>query len=208
MKATFLAVFLAVSLTGCAESRNPIAPLSDATAAPELLGTWVTAPAGEQNPGCPFKAELRVRPVSTSDQKQFELMLIGSSVASPGKTSWTSSEGYVTRLPNGPFLNLLALAEGPEADLSEDEKRSFAKEKEGRYFEFVPYETQTIGATRLVKFGTGFGATLYSAGIAGKLAFDRPNSLITASSGEIARYVGSLSESDLFSSNCMFEKVE
>lgn len=209
LKILMFAALAALSLTACAGSRNPIAPLNAAIPTPELIGTWATAPADEQIYGCTdITAHLHIYPLDTPDKNKIELLVVVANVKAPEKVGWYALDGYATRLSNGPFLNLQVVALGPQGGASEGEKAFFEKALNEQYYFFTPYEVSRVGATPRIRLSYTIGEQLYNAGDAGKLAYDKKNQVIVASSDDIARYLSSLNESDPLSISCVFERIE
>lgn len=212
-KAATLAVVALLSLSGCALSRNPIAPLSSAIAAPELVGHWVTLPPASQPNFCPYvSGEIRTFPLDAPDKRQIEVLAVLTAPGPPEETEWFVVDGYATRLTNGTFLNLRPVAEGPEANISEANRSDFANaKKEGDYI-FVAYELQKIGSIPRLTLSY---VDLMNAGGSGRLAFEPKTHdfstitrVIADSSDHIASYIGTLTEADLFGSSCAFDRID
>ena len=205
------------SLAACTVtlSRNPIRPLEDAIPTPELLGTWVGkgCKPGEPEPG--QSIYLHVIPLRATDNKQFETVV--AQMRSDGtKSVWFVVDGYATALRNGLFLNLRlrVAAAGPSDRLTTDNKAELQEWQEYPYF-FASYEIYKAGSDRRLFIDFSIDEALGHAANNDLLSRDTPAEgeyggkvLVTDSSANIAKYLGSLDEAALFGDQCVFRKLE
>jgi hypothetical protein len=198
---------LGASLCACAarvSSLNPIGPLSSATEAPELVGTWVLAPEQPSNCGVALtRAELylHIYPESVPRSRKIEILANVISQDPPIESAWMTAEGYVTRLKNGPFVNLRLADIGP-AENYVDNKHAFDQLK-GKYL-FAAY-----------KAGRTPAAASLTVGLLSQSFFTKPpapqarghGALLVETSARLAAYIGTLSDAALFGESCVFRKA-
>jgi hypothetical protein len=80
---SLVALFVAVALAGCAASKNPLGPASDAVSEPRLAGVWAYEGGGDN------WEYLHILP--GDDGKQMQIVAVNQ-----GDKSWAVLDGYVT----------------------------------------------------------------------------------------------------------------
>ncbi len=180
----------AIALAGCAASKNPLGPPSEAVSEPRLAGVW----AGE---GDAASGEyLHILP--SDDGKQLQIVAVNQ-----GDKSWAVLDGYVTAVGERRFVNL-RLADA-DAGLMADVDKTGRKDSHPYSFAAYAFEGDDV-----LRIGYPVEA-LHQAVKDGRLAGETDGDydvFIGDSSATIAAVLGALDEATLFKQPKQYKRVK
>jgi hypothetical protein len=187
---TIGALLAAVALAGCAASKNPLGPASEAVSEPRLAGVWAYE-------GNDDRWEyLHILP--SDDGKQLQIVAVNH-----GDKSWAVLDGYVTAVGERRFVNLrLAAADaGLMADVDKTGR------KDGYPYSFAAYAFD--GDDRLT---IGYPLEpLHKAVQDGRLAGETNgdyDAFIADSAANVAAVLGALDDATLFNDPKHYRRVK
>ena len=187
---TIAVLLLAAALAGCAASKNPIGPASEAVSEPRLAGTWASE--GGDNRW----EYLHILP--SKDGQQLQIVAVNE-----GDQSWAVLDGYVTEASGHRFINLRLAA--ADAELTADVDKT--GHKDTHPYSFAAYafdgdDVLTIG--NLVEL-------LYNAVKDGHLAGETSGDydvFIADTSANIAKVLGGLDTPTLLKQSKHYRRVK
>jgi hypothetical protein len=187
---TLVALLLAAALAGCAASKNPIGPVSEAVGESRLAGTWVS------DSGDNRWEYLHILP--GKDGKQLQIVAVNE-----GDQSWAVLDGYVTEASGHRFINLRLAA--ADAELMADVDK--AGHKDTHPYSFAAYAfdgDDTLTVANPVEL-------LYQAVKDGHLAGETSGDydvFVADSSANIAKALGALDDATLFKQPKRYRRVK
>jgi hypothetical protein len=184
-------LLFAVGLAGCAASKNPLGPSSEALSEPRLAGVW--AYEGSGNDSWEY---LHILP--GDDGKQLQIVAVNQ-----GDKSWAVLGGYVTAVGDRRFVNLTLVA--ADAGLTADVDKT--GRKQSHPYSFAAYAFD--GDDRLT---IGYPVeALHQAVKDGRLAGETSGDydvFIGDSSANIAAILGGLDDAALFKDPKRYRRVK
>jgi len=187
---TLATLLMAVALAGCAASKNPLGPASDAVGEPRLAGVWTSeASAADWE-------FLHILP--SDDGKQLQIVAINQ-----GDKSWAVLDGYVTAVGQRRFVNLRVVA--ADAGLMADVEKS--GRKDSHPYSFAAY---ALDGDDVLRIGYPVEA-LYQAVKDGRLAGETSGDydvFIADSSANIADVLGALDDAALFKDPKHYKRIK
>ena len=177
---TLAALLMAVALAGCAASKNPLGPVSDAVGEPRLAGVWTS----EAN-----AADWEFLHILPSDDgKRLQIVAVNH-----GDKSWAVLDGSVTAVGQRRFVNLRLVA--ADAGLLADVDKTGRKDSH-------PYSFAAIAFDGDDSLTIGYPVeALYQAVKDGHLTGETSGDydvFIADSSANIAAVLGALDDATLF----------
>ena len=184
------ALLFAVVLAGCAASKNPIGPASEAIGEPRLAGTWAS------DGGDNRWEYLHILP--GKDGKQMQIVAVNE-----GDQSWAVLDGYVTEVGGHRFINLRLAA--ADAELMADADKSGQKDSHPYSFAAYAFEGDDVLAV-----GNPV-ELLYNDVKDGHLAGETSGDydvFVSDSSANIAAALGALDDAALFKQPKRYRRVK
>ena len=184
-------LLFAIGLAGCAASKNPVRPASDAVSEPRLAGVW--AYEGSGNDSWEY---LHILP--SGDGKQLQIVAVNQ-----GDKSWAVLGGYVTAVGNRRFVNLTLVA--ADAGLMADVDKTGRKESHPYSFAAYAFDGDdrlTIGYPLEALY-----QAVKDARLAGETSGDY-DVFIADSSANIATILGALDDTALFKDPKRYRRVK
>ena len=184
------ALLFAVALAGCAASKNPIGPASEAVGEPRLAGVWA------YDGGDNRWEYLHILPAD--DGKQLQIVAVNQ-----GDKSWAVLDGYVTAVGERRFVNLRLAA--ADAGLMADVDKSGHKDSHPYSFAAYAFEGDDV-------LSIAYPADpLYKAVKNGQLAGETSGDydvFVADSSEKIAGVLGAVDEATLFMDPKRYRRVK
>jgi hypothetical protein len=184
------ALFVAVALAGCAASKNPLGPASDAVSEPRLTGVWAYEGGGDN------WEYLHILP--SDDGKQMQIVAVNQ-----GDKSWAVLDGYVTAVGERRFINLRLAA--ADAGLMADVEKTGRKDSHPYSFAALAFDGDDV-----LRLGYPLEA-LHQAVKDGRLAGAVEGDydvFIADSSDKIAAVLGALDDATLFKEPKQYKRVK
>ena len=187
---TVAALLFAVALAGCAASKSPLGPASEAVGEPRLAGTW----ASDGNAG--DWEYLHILP--SDDGKQLQIIAVNQ-----GDKSWAVLDGYVTAIGDRRFLNLRLAA--ADAGLMADVEKS--GRKDSHPYSFAAYALDGDDALRIGYPLEALHQAVKDGRLAGETSGDY-DVFIADSSAKIAAVLGALDDAALFKDPKRYKRIK
>lgn len=187
---TIAALFMAVALAGCAASKNPLGPASEAVSEPRLAGVWAYEGGGDR------WEYLHILP--SDDGKQMQIVAVNQ-----GDKSWAVLDGYVTAVGERRFVNLRLAA--ADAGLMADVEKTGRKDSHPYSFAALAFDGDDV-----LRIGYPLEA-LHQAVKDGRLAGQVEGDydvFIADSSDKIAAVLGALDDAALFKEPKQYKRVK
>ncbi len=184
------ALLFAVALAGCAASKNPLGPASEAVGEPRLAGVWATDSGGDR------WEYLHILP--GDDGKQLQIVAVNQ-----GDKSWAVLDGYVTAVGEHRFVNLRLAA--ADAGLLADVDKSGHKDSHPYSFAAYAFDGDDVLSVAYPQ------EPLYKAVKEGRLAGETSGDydvFIADSSAKIAAVLGAVDEATLFKEPKRYKRVK
>jgi hypothetical protein len=184
------ALLFAVALAGCAASKNPLGPASEAVSEPRLAGLWAYDGGGDR------WEYLHILP--SADGKQVEIIAVNQD-----DKAWAVLDGYVSAVGKRQFVNLrLATA---SADVMADVEKSGRKDSHPYSFAAYAFDGDDVLNVAYPQ------APLYQAVKDGRLAGETSGDydvFISDSAANIAAVLGALDDATLFKEPKQYKRVK
>lgn len=184
------ALLFAVALGGCAASKNPLGPASEAVSEPRLAGVWAYEGGNDR------WEYLHILP--SDDGKQLQIVAVNQ-----GDKSWAVLDGYVTAVGERRFINLRLAAADP--GLMADVDKS--GHKDSHPYSFAAY---AFDGDEVLRIGYP-QEPLYKAVKDGRLAGETSGDydvFVADSSANIAASLGALDDAALFKDPKQYKRVK
>lgn len=184
------ALFVAVALAGCAASKNPLGPASDAVSEPRLAGVWAYEGGDDR------WEYLHILP--SDDGKQMQIVAVNQ-----GDKSWAVLDGYVTAVGQRRFINLRLAAADPGlmADVVKTGR------KDSHPYSFAAYAFDGDDVLRLGYPLEALHQAVKDGRLAGAVEGDY-DVFIADSSDKIAAVLGALDDATLFKEPKQYKRVK
>ncbi|HZF32762.1 MAG TPA: hypothetical protein VE914_03070 [Candidatus Angelobacter sp.] len=187
---TVAALLFAITLAGCAASKNPLGPASDAVSEPRLAGVWAYE---GNNEGSEY---LHILP--SDDGKRLQIVAVNQ-----GDKSWAVLDGYVIAVGERRFINVRLTA--ADAGLMADVDKT--GHKDSHPYSFAAYAFD--GDDRLT---IGYPVeALYKAVKDGRLAGETSGDydvFVADSAANIAAILGALDDAALFKEPKRYRRIK
>jgi hypothetical protein len=187
---TVAALLMAVALAGCAASKNPLGPGSDAVGEPRLAGVWTS----EGN-----TADWEFLHILPSDDgKQLQIVAVNQ-----GDKSWAVLDGYVVAVGERRFINVRLTAADPGLMADVDK----TGHKDSHPYSFAAY---AFDGDDHLTIGYPVEA-LYKAVKDGRLAGETSGDydvFIADSAANIAAVLGALDDAALFKEPKRYRRIK
>lgn len=187
---TIAVLLLAAALAGCAASKNPIGPASEAVSEPRLAGTWAS------DGGDNRWEYLHILP--SKDGQQLQIVAVNE-----GDQSWAVLDGYVTAASGHRFINLRLAA--ADAELMADVDKTGHKDTHPYSFAAYSFEgDDVLSIGNLVEL-------LYNAVKSGQLAGETSGDydvFVGDSSAKIAAVLGAADDATIFKQSKRYHRVK
>ena len=184
------ALLFAVALAGCAASKNPVGPASEAIGEPRLAGVWA------YDGGDNRWEYLHILPAD--DGKQLQIVAVNQ-----GDKSWAVLDAYVTAVGERRFVNLRLAA--ADAGLTADVDKSGHKDSHPYSFAAYAFDGDDVLNVAYPQ------EPLYKAVKDGQLAGETSGDydvFIGDSSANIAAVLGAIDEAALFQQPKKYKRVK
>ncbi len=187
---TVAALLFAVALAGCAASKNPLGPASEAVSEPRLAGVWAYE-------GGDDRWEY-VHILPSDDGKQLQIVAVNQ-----GDKSWAVLDGYVTAVGERRFINLrLAAADtGLMADVDKTGR------KDSHPYSFAAYAFDGDDVLRIGYPLEALHQAVKDGHLAGEVDGDY-DVFVADSSANIAAVLGALDDAALFMEPKQYKRVK
>jgi hypothetical protein len=187
---TVAALLLAVALAGCAASKNPVGPASEAVSEPRLAGLWAYYDGGGDG------WYLHILP--GDDGKQLQIVAVIH-----GDKSWAVLDGYVTAVGERRFVSLRLAA--ADAGLMADVDKS--GRKDSHPYSFAAYAFDGDDVLRIGYPLEALHQAVKDGHLAGEVDGDY-DVFIADSSANIAAVLGALDDAALFKEPKQYKRVK
>jgi hypothetical protein len=187
---TVAALLFAVALAGCAASKSPLGPASDAASEPRLAGAWAYE---GSNDGSEY---LHILP--SDDGKQLQIVAVNQ-----GDKTWAVLDGYVIAVGERRFINVRLTAADPGLMADVDK----TGHKDSHPYSFAAY---AFDGDDHLTIGYPVEA-LYKAVKDGRLAGETSGDydvFIADSSANIAAVLGALDDAALFKDPKHYKRIK
>ena len=184
-------LLFAIALAGCAASKNPVGPESEAVSEPRLAGVWVQE--GGDNDRWEY---LHILP--SADGKQLQIVAVNH-----GDKSWAVLDGYVTAVGERRFVNLRLAA--ADAELTSEVDKSGHKDSHPYSFAAYAFDSDDVLSISYPQ------EPLYAAVKDGRLAGETSGDydvFVADSSDKIAAVLGAADEATLFKDPKRYRRVK
>jgi hypothetical protein len=184
-------LLFAVALAGCAASKNPIGPASEAVGEPRLAGLWAYDGSGDDR-----REYLHILP--SDDGKQVQIVAVNQ-----GDKSWAVLDGYVTAVGDRRFVNLRIAA--ADASLMADVDKSGHKDSHPYSFAAYAFDGDDVLSVAYPQ------EVLYKAVKEGRLAGETSGDydvFVGDSSANIAAVLGAVDAAALFNQPKQYKRVK
>jgi hypothetical protein len=183
-------LLFAVTLAGCAASKNPLGPTTAAISEPRLAGVWVSAgSAGDWE-------YLHILP--SADGKQLQIVAVNE-----GDKSWAVLDGYVTAVGQRRFVNLRLAAADP--GLMADVDKS--GHKDSHPFSFAAYTFDGDDGLSIAYPAEALHQAVKDGRLAGETSGDY-DVFVTDSSDKIVAVLGAVDDATLFKEPKRYRRVK
>ena len=187
---TVAALLFAVALAGCAASKSPLGPASEAVGEPRLAGTGASEGSGGD------WEYLHILP--SDDGKQLQIVAVNQ-----GDKSWAVLDGYVTAIGDRRFLNLRLVA--ADAGLMADVEKS--GRKDSHPYSFAAYALDGDDGLRIGYPVEALHQAVKDGRLAGETSGDY-DVFIADSSAKIAAVLGALDDAALFKDPKHYKRIK
>jgi hypothetical protein len=193
MRSCWLALvigMLAVGLTGCAASQNPLGPESEAVSEPRLAGAWQYV--GDKSGGWDY-----LHVFQSGNGSAIEIVAINSE-----DKGWAVLSGYVTAVGERRFVNLRIVdaAAALRADLDKQ------PHKDSHPYSFVAIRFDGDDSLAVAYPVEQLHAAVKDGRLAGETVGDY-DVLISDSAANTAALLGGLGEGDLFKDPLLYRRI-
>lgn len=183
-------LLFAVALAGCAASKNPLGPASEAVSEPRLAGVWATDSGGDR------WEYLHILP--SDDGKQLQIVAVNQ-----GDKSWAVLDGHITAVGQRRFVNLRLAAAG--ADIMADVDKS--GRKDSHPYSFAAYAFDGDDVLRIAYPLEPLHQAVKDGRLAGETSGDY-DVFISDSSANIAAALGAVDDATLFKEPKRYRRVK
>jgi hypothetical protein len=183
-------LLFAVTLAGCAASKNPVGPASAAVSEPRLAGVWVHE---DDNDRWEY---LHILP--SADGKQLQIIAVNH-----GDKSWAVLDGYVTAVGERRFVNLRLAA--ADADLMADVDKSGRKDTHP--YSFAAYALEGDDVLSLAYPADPLYKAVNDGRLAGETSGDY-DVFVADSSDKIVAVLGAVDDATLFKEPKRYRRVK